>query len=171
MNSLSNWAWTLLFACKMACDGLWVVTQWITNVLHKIYQKWHLHTNGSTQAMNMYITYQIVIASNTSTIVRIMYSTVVFCVYVIVLYLFYIKWLFTNLFCSSFKQRIAISMHIPTHGRHMMASGTSKTTNFKGLCFYSMFLNWIATLFISMTFFYWQVFFRWLKQLTKQPSY
>ena len=53
------------------------------------------------------------VASSTSiTIVRIIYFTIVLCVYVIVLDLFYLTRIFTELTCfySTFKQRIAIHM-------------------------------------------------------------
>ena len=53
-----------------------------------------------------YHNYQIAIASSTSIIiVRIVYFTIAVCVYIMVLYLFYIKWLFTNLFSFHFQTK------------------------------------------------------------------
>ena len=42
--------------------------------------------------------------------------------------------------CPTFKQRIAIHMHMCTHDRQMMVTETSKTTNFWVHFFYNMFL-------------------------------
>ena len=63
----------------------------------------------------IYTNYQIAIASRTSTtVVRIIYFTIVLCVYVLVLYLFYIKQLFTNLSSFHFQTKDS-DMHAYAH--------------------------------------------------------
>ena len=53
-------------------------------------------------------------------------------------------------------------MRMRTRG-HQMVTETSKTINFWGRFVYNMFIYLIAILFISITFFYWQAFMRWVK--------
>ena len=65
--------------------------------------------------------------------------------------------------CSTFGQRIAIRMRMRTCGCHTMVTETSKRTNFR-ICFYNMFLYWLTSLLIDVTFLYWQAFFRWVKE-------
>ena len=67
------------------------------------------------------------------------YFTVVICVYLIVSYLFCIKWLFSNLFSFHF-QSIVICMHMCTHDHLMMVTETSKTTKIFTHFFDNMFL-------------------------------
>ena len=45
----------------------------------------------------------------------------------------------------------------------MMVTETSKTINFWGRFVHNMAIYWIAILFITITFFYWQVFLRRIK--------
>ena len=97
-------------------------------------------------------------SSTSIAVIRIIYFTVL-CVYVLVLYLLDLKWLFTNLFHSTFEQRIVIHMHMSTCSHQIMVTETSKTTNFKA-CF---FFYWLTTPFISIIFFYWQVYFQRVK--------
>ena len=54
-------------------------------------------------------------------------------------------------------------MHMRTRGHQMMVTETSKTINFWGRFVYNMVIYWIAILFIGITFFYGQVFLRWVK--------
>ena len=54
-------------------------------------------------------------------------------------------------------------MHMRTRGHQTMVTETSKTINFWGHFVYNMVIYWIAILFIGITFFYWQVFLRWVK--------
>ena len=111
-----------------------------------------------------YTNNRLAIACSMSIIVlRIINFTVVLCVHVTVLYLFYIKRWFTNLFHSTFKQRIAICMRMRTHGHQTMVTETRKTINFWGRFVYNMVIYWITILFIGITFFYWQVFLRRVK--------
>ena len=103
------------------------------------------------------ITHQLLtaIASNTSIIfARKTHITAALCVYIVILYLFYIKWLFTNTFCSTFKQRIMIRMRMWTCGTLKTVAVTSKTTNFQARFFYSAFLYWLTSLLIVITFLY-----------------
>ena len=96
--------------------------------------------------------------------------TVVLCfTYVAVLNLFCIKQLFTNLISFHFQTRDSNThAYMTTHGCQTMVTETSKATNFRACFFYSRFLYWLAILFISITFFYWQVFIMWVKKPTKQ---
>ena len=55
-------------------------------------------------------------------------------------------------------------------GRQMMVEETRQTTNFWVCFFYNMFLYWLINLFITITFLYWQIFFRQVKP-TKQLSF
>ena len=104
------------------------------------------------------------VASSTSiTIVRIIYFTVVLCVYIIVLDLFYLRQLFTNMFSFHFQQRIAILMYMCTHNSQTMVKETNKTINFWDYFVYNMILHWLVIPFISLIFFYWQVFLRQVK--------
>ena len=97
-------------------------------------------------------------------ILRIIYFTVVLCVHVSVLYLFYIKRCGSQTcFHSTFKQRIAICMCMHTRGHQTMVTETSKKINFWGCFVYNIVIYWIAILFIGVTFFYWQVFLRCVK--------
>ena len=54
-------------------------------------------------------------------------------------------------------------MRMCTRGHQMMVIETSKTINFWDFFVYNMVIYWITILFISITFFYWQVFLRWVK--------
>ena len=54
-------------------------------------------------------------------------------------------------------------MRIRTRGHQTMVIKTSKTINFWGCFVYNMVIYWITILFIGITFFYWQVFLRWVK--------
>ena len=73
----------------------------ITNILWEInYQNPRHLAIGFSQV----ITYQLT-SSTSITVVRIFYFTVVLCAYVIMLYLFYIKQLFTNLFSFHFQTK------------------------------------------------------------------
>ena len=87
--------------------------------------------------------------------------TVVLCVHVIVLYLFYIKWWFTTYFHSTFKQRIAICMHMCIRGhQNWWWQKPAKQWTFGVALFITwLAIYWIAILFIGIIFFYWQVFF------------
>ena len=58
-----------------------------------------------------------------------------------------------------------------TRGRHIMVPETSQITNFRARFFYNTFLYWLTNLPIGITFFYGPVFFRRVKELTKQPSF
>ena len=62
---------------------------------------------------------------------------------------------------------IAICMRMHTRGHQMMVIETSKTTNFWAHFFYNMFLYWLTIPFISIIFFYWQAFARWVKATNK----
>ena len=57
-------------------------------------------------------------------------------------------------------------MRMCTHGHHTMLTETSKMINFWGRFVYNMVIYQIVTLFISITFFYWQVFLRQVKVTT-----
>ena len=63
-------------------------------------------------------------ADNTSIIiVRKTHLTVALCIYIVVLYIFYMKQLFTNVFCFTFKQRMLIHMMcMQTCGAHTMVT-------------------------------------------------
>ena len=65
---------------------------------------------------------------------------------------------------STFKQRIVIRMHMHTRGHQTMVTKTSKTTNLCSCFLYNMSLFWKAIPFIGVTFFCWQVPFRWVKE-------
>ena len=81
-----------------------------------------------------------------------LYFAVVICVYIILLYRFYIKWLFTKLFSFHF-QRIAIYTCIGTlMVTKLMMTETSKTINFWARFFYKMLLLQLAMLFIGVIF-------------------
>ena len=54
-------------------------------------------------------------------------------------------------------------MCMHTRGHQIMVTETNKTINFWGRFVYNMVIYWIAILFISITFFYWQVFLRQVK--------
>ena len=58
-------------------------------------------------------------------------------------------------------------MRVCTHGRHTTVRETSQTINFLAHFFYNTFLYWLANLLIDIAFFYWQVFFRWVKETNK----
>ena len=51
-----------------------------------------------------------------------------------------------------------------THGRHKMVTENSKTTNFRAHFLYNTSVYWLANLLIKITFLYWQVCFRWVKE-------
>ena len=55
---------------------------------------------------------------------------------------------------------IMIRMHMRTCGHQTMVTETSKTINFWDRFVYNMAIYWIANV---ITFFYWQVFLRWVK--------
>ena len=50
-------------------------------------------------------------------------------------------------------------MRMRTRGHQTMVTETSKTMNFWGRFIYNVVINWIAILFIGITFSYGQVFF------------
>ena len=54
-------------------------------------------------------------------------------------------------------------MQMRTRGHQTMVTETSKMINFWCHFTYNMVIYWIAILFISMTFFYWQVCLRRVK--------
>ena len=85
--------------------------------------------------------YQIPIASSTSiTVVRIIYFTVVLCVYVVVLYFFWLKGLFTNLVSFHFQTQNR-DMHVYVHAWSPNNSDrTSKTIHFWACFFYNIFI-------------------------------
>ena len=60
-------------------------------------------------------------------------------------------------------------MHTHTHGRHTMVSEISQTTRFSARFFYNTFV-FINNLFIDVTFLYWQVFFRRVKETNKTTN-
>ena len=68
---------------------------------------------------------------------------------------------------STFKQRISICMCLCTHGRQMIVTETSKTTNFQACVFVTYIsLYWLTIPFISIsTFFYW-----WIKVTNKTTT-
>ena len=51
-------------------------------------------------------------------------------------------------------------MRMHTCGHQTMVAETSKMINFWDFFVYDMVIYWIAILFIGITFFYWQAFFR-----------
>ena len=53
-------------------------------------------------------------------------------------------------------------MRMCTRGHQTMVTETSTMINFWGRFVYNMVINWIAILFIGITFFCWQVFL-WVK--------
>ena len=61
-------------------------------------------------------------------------------------------------------------MRMRTRGCQTMMTETSKTINFWGHFVYNMVIYWIAILFISITFFYWQVFLRQVKETNKTTT-
>ena len=61
-------------------------------------------------------------------------------------------------------------MHMRTRGHQMMVTETSKTINFWGRFVYNMVIYWIAILFIGITFFYGQVFLRWVKAINETAT-
>ena len=63
-----------------------------------------------------------------------------------------------------------IRMRMRTRDHHWMATETSKTTNFQARFFYKTFLYWLANLLIDVTFLYWQVFFRRVKETNETTN-
>ena len=72
-------------------------------------------------------------------------------------------------FHSTFKQRIVILMCMCTCDCQTIKTETSKTPTFWVRFFYNMILfqYWLAIPFISVMFFYWQVYFRQVKATNK----
>ena len=89
---------------------------------------------------------------------KTIYLTVVLCVYITVLYLFYIKRWFTNLFSFHF-----LRMRMCTHDNQTMVTEISKTINFWYCFVYNMVVYRMAILFIGIMLLYWQVFLRRVK--------
>ena len=61
-----------------------------------------------------YINYQLDIAISSSVIIRKIYFTVILCIYIIVIYFYCTKWLFTNLFLFHFQTKDC-DMHAYAH--------------------------------------------------------
>ena len=57
-------------------------------------------------------------------------------------------------------------MRTRTHGHHTLVPETSQTAHF----FYNTFLNVLTNLFIDVTFLYWQVFFRRVKETNQTTN-
>ena len=84
----------------------------------------------------------------------------------IILYLFYIKLLFTNLFLFSFQTKDS-NTHAYAHScdHHTMVTETKKTT-FEAVSFIMCFYTGKET-YPATQFFCWQVSFRWMKETYK----
>ena len=77
------------------------------------------------------------------------------CFYVIVLYLFYIKWFFINLFSFHIQTKDS-DMHVYVHSWLLNDCDRNQPNNqFLGLFFCNMLLYWLTISCISVTFFYW----------------
>ena len=66
-------------------------------------------------------------------------------------------------------------MHMCMHtcGRHTTVTEISQTINFRARFFYNTFiilLYWLANLLIDITIFYWQVFFRRVKETNEATN-
>ena len=61
-------------------------------------------------------------------------------------------------------------MCMHTRGHQTMVTETSKTINFWGHFVYNMVIYWIAILFISIMFFYWQIFLRCVKAINETTT-
>ena len=61
-------------------------------------------------------------------------------------------------------------MSMRTRGHQTMVTETSKTINFWGRFVYNMVIYWITILFISITFFYWQVFLMRVKATNERTT-
>lgn len=88
--------------------------------------------------------------SNTSIIfVRKTHLTAALCIYIVVLYLFYIKAIVDKHICFTFKQMIMIRKHMRTCGT---LKKVTENSNFQACLFYNAFLYW--NLLIVLTFLY-----------------
>ena len=61
-------------------------------------------------------------------------------------------------------------MCMRTRGHQTMVTEISKMINFWGRFVYNMVVYWMAMLFISITFFYWQLFLRRVKATNRKTT-
>ena len=61
-------------------------------------------------------------------------------------------------------------MRTRTHGCHTIVPETSQTTSFSARFFYNTSLYLLTSLFIKVTFLYWQVFFRQVRETNETTN-
>ena len=115
-------------------------------------------------------------------IVRKICFTIVLCVYVMVLYVFPIKWYCSQTyFHSTFKQsivickdtRVVMCMHMHTHGHQTMVKEASKTTTFEPISFITHFHIVIVSYSNPIhryNIFLLASFFRWVKATSEATT-
>ena len=92
----------------------------------------------------------------------------------IVLYLFYIVRLFTNLLLIHFQTKNS-DMHVYVCALMVIIRWCQKPETkqpaFEPCFFYNMFSYLLTNLFIGVTFFYWQVFFKQVKEINEITNF